>query len=57
MSQYSDKLNLTCLTTLGMDESWSLQSYLETGGYQSWEQILKGELSVDAVIDTVKSLR
>jgi NADH-quinone oxidoreductase subunit F len=55
VSQYSDKLNLTCLGTLGMDESWSLKSYRETGGYQSWEQILKGELSVDAAIDTVKA--
>ena len=52
---YQSKLNLTCLTTMGKDEPWSLDSYQATGGYESWKKILRGELSKEDVIDTVKS--
>ena len=52
---YSDQLNLTCLTTLGMDEPWSLENYRSTGGYETWESILRGETSKEQVIDTVKA--
>lgn len=52
---YIDKLNLTCLTTLGVDAPYSLARYLEVGGYSSWEKVLSGELDGAAVIDTVKA--
>ncbi len=47
--------NLVCFQTLGKDEPWSLKTYRETGGYQSWEKILRGELSPSEVIDIVKA--
>jgi len=47
--------NQVCLTTLGKDEPWSLASYLETGGYESWEQVLAGKLSVADIIDKLKA--
>ena len=49
------EMNQVCLTTLGKDEPWSLDAYLSTGGYQVWEQILAGKLSVDEVIEKVKA--
>jgi NADH-quinone oxidoreductase subunit F len=52
---YIDQLNTTCLTTLGKDECWSLSAYLETGGYQSWEKVLSGELAIAEIIDVVKA--
>ena len=52
---YIDQLNTTCLTTLGKDECWSLAAYLETGGYQSWEKVLSGELAIAEIIDVVKA--
>jgi len=47
--------NLVCLTTLGADEPWTLASYRATGGYQVWEEILAGKLSVADVIDKLKA--
>ena len=35
------KLNLVCFRTLGKDEPWSLQTYLEVGGYSALKKILK----------------
>lgn len=49
-----DKPNLVCFATLDQDEPWSLDSYRKTGGYESWERILRGELSPEQVVDTVK---
>lgn len=36
------------------DESHTLESYLKTGGYESWKKILKEKTSVDDLIDEVK---
>ncbi|MEO0575193.1 MAG: NADH-quinone oxidoreductase subunit NuoF [Pseudomonadota bacterium] len=47
--------NNVCYATLGTEQSWSLERYRETGGYQSWERIIAGELSADEVIDIVKA--
>jgi NADH-quinone oxidoreductase subunit F len=47
--------NQVCLTTLGHDEPWTLESYLACGGYESWRRILRGELSAAEVIDLVKA--
>jgi len=47
--------NLVCLTTLGLDEPWTLESYLKVGGYESWRRVLAGELSVENVVEVVKA--
>jgi len=47
--------NLVCLTTLGLDEPWTLESYLKVGGYASWRRILAGELTAGEVVDIVKA--
>lgn len=47
--------NLVCLQTLGMDEPWTLESYLQTGGYESWKKILAGEFQPADIIDIVKA--
>ncbi|MGI9308080.1 MAG: NADH-quinone oxidoreductase subunit F, partial [Gammaproteobacteria bacterium] len=38
-----------------MDNSWSLDAYRSTGGYETWEKILRGEISVEQVIEEVKA--
>ena len=47
--------NQVCLTTLGKDEPWTLAAYRETGGYEVWEQVLAGKLSVEEIIDKLKA--
>jgi len=48
-------LNQVCLTTLGADQPWTLEAYRATGGYQIWEQVLAGQLSVAEIIDKLKA--
>jgi len=44
-----------CFTTKEFgDEAHTLESYLKTGGYQSWKKILKEKTSIDDVIEEVK---
>ena len=47
--------NLVCFTTLGEENSWALATYEKHGGYEAWRSILKGEMSPEDVIDTVKA--
>ncbi|MFK8053358.1 MAG: NADH-quinone oxidoreductase subunit NuoF [Woeseiaceae bacterium] len=47
--------NTVCYATLDKDAPWSIDAYRATGGYESWERIIKGELSPDEVIDIVKA--
>jgi len=47
--------NQVCLTTLGQDQPWTLEAYRATGGYQSWEQVLAGNLSIAEIIDKLKA--
>ena len=48
--------NLVCYATLGKsDAPWTLESYLEVGGYQAWQRVLSGELDREAVIEEVKA--
>ena len=49
-----NKENLVCLQTLGMDEPWSLESYLKVGGYESWKRILAGEFTPEEIVEIVK---
>ncbi|MBT8138018.1 MAG: NADH-quinone oxidoreductase subunit NuoF [Gammaproteobacteria bacterium] len=50
-----EKKNLVAFATLGLDQPWSIETYRSIGGYQSWERILRGELSPEEVIDIVKA--
>jgi len=44
-----------CFTTKQYgDEAHTLESYLKTGGYQSWEKILKEGTEIDDIINEVK---
>jgi NADH-quinone oxidoreductase subunit F len=53
---YKEQLNQVCLATLQFPEApWSLENYLKTGGYQSWEKVLSGQLDADAIIEEVKA--
>jgi NADH-quinone oxidoreductase subunit F len=47
--------NLVCFQTLGMDEPYSISSYMSTGGYEAWKRILAGELGSEDVIEKVKA--
>jgi NADH-quinone oxidoreductase subunit F len=50
------EFNQVCFATLKFqDEPWSLQNYLELGGYQAWKKVLNGELTPEAIIDEVKA--
>ncbi len=45
-----------CFTTKQYgDEAHTLESYLKTGGYESWKKILKEKTSIDDVIEDVKN--
>lgn len=47
--------NLVCFRTLDMEEPWTLESYLEVGGYEAWKRILAGEMTPAEVIEAVKA--
>jgi NADH-quinone oxidoreductase subunit F len=49
------QFNLVCYETLRFKKDpWSLENYLEIGGYQAWQKVLRGELKREAVIEEVK---
>jgi NADH-quinone oxidoreductase subunit F len=54
MSKLEQK-NLVCFEPLQYERPWLLETYRKIGGYQSWEKILRGELTRDQVIDEVKA--
>ena len=47
--------NLVCLSTLGLDRSWTLAAYESTGGYNVWRRILAGGLSRQDIVECVKA--
>ena len=47
--------NATCYATLGTDQPWTLERYIETGGYQAWRRILEERMDPAAVVDLVKA--
>jgi NADH-quinone oxidoreductase subunit F len=51
----SHQQNQVCLTTLGKERPWSLDSYKETGGYDVWRSVLAGQLSIAEIIDKLKA--
>ncbi len=46
--------NQVCFFTLGHDQPWSIETYRKLGGYQAWEQILKGRLPPEVIIEEMK---
>ena len=46
--------NEVCYRTLGLDRSWSIETYTSVGGYEAWKRILAGQLTPDQVIGEVK---
>jgi NADH-quinone oxidoreductase subunit F len=55
MSGWDDKMNLTCFEPLGLERSWTLETYRRIGGYEAWERILKEKPPRDQIIDQVKA--
>ena len=47
--------NLVCFNTLGAQESWTLATYEQHGGYEAWRRVLAGDLSPADIIDEVKA--
>ena len=46
--------NLVCFNTFAADESWSLATYEEHDGYQTWRKVLAGKLSPEKIIEEIK---
>ena len=49
------KLNLVCFRTLDKDEPWSLETYLEVGGYSALKKILNEKTPAEEIIEEVKA--
>ncbi|MGB5210195.1 MAG: NADH-quinone oxidoreductase subunit NuoF [Gammaproteobacteria bacterium] len=49
------QLNATCYSTLGCEQPWTLERYLELGGYQAWRRVLEEPVSPESIIETVKA--
>jgi NADH-quinone oxidoreductase subunit F len=47
--------NLVCFETLGEERPWRLDTYRKLGGYEAWQQVLRGKLTRDQIIDMVKA--
>jgi NADH-quinone oxidoreductase subunit F len=47
-------LNSVCYATLRLDQPWTLESYLEVGGYEAWKKILADKTPPEAVVEEVK---
>jgi NADH-quinone oxidoreductase subunit F len=44
-----------CLPPPDLAQPWTLSSYRATGGYESWEKIVRGELTPEQVIEELKA--
>jgi NADH-quinone oxidoreductase subunit F len=53
--QYADKFNLNLFESLHLPNPWTMDTYRQIGGYQTWEKILAGGMTQDQVIDQVKA--
>lgn len=47
--------NQVVFEPLQHEQPWKLDTYRKIGGYESWEKILRGEMTRDQVIDEVKA--
>ena len=48
-------LNQIYYATLQFDEPCAYENYLELGGYEAWQSILRGELSAEKIIEELKA--
>ena len=55
MGAWDDKHNLVVFESLGRERPWTLETYRSIGGYETWQRILAGEMTREAVIDAVKA--
>ena len=46
--------NEVCYRTLGLNRSWSMDTYQSIGGYDAWKNILTERLTPDQIIDEMK---
>jgi len=49
------RLNEVCYRTLGHERPWSLETYVQLGGYEAWKKILAGGMTPEEIIDEVKA--
>src|SRR5882757_2663688 len=54
MSKLEQK-NLVCFEPLQYERSWEFATYRKIGGYETWEKILRGELTPEQVVEEVKA--
>ena len=47
--------NEVCFSTLKYDQPWTLENYLDTGGYQALKKVYAGEMSPEDVIEEIKA--
>jgi len=55
MGKWDDKMNLVCFEALKHPESWKLENYRKSGGYEAWEKILAEKTPRETIIDAVKA--
>ncbi len=55
MAKWDDKMNLVCFEALQHPESWKLENYRKSGGYEAWEKILVEKTPRETIIDIVKA--
>ncbi|MGI9265685.1 MAG: NADH-quinone oxidoreductase subunit NuoF [Gammaproteobacteria bacterium] len=48
-------INQICYATVGLAEPWTLQTYLDAGGYQAWKKILADGTTPETVVEEVKA--
>ena len=47
--------NILCYETLGSESPASIDTYIETGGYKSWQKIINGQINKESIIEEVKN--
>ena len=47
--------NILCYETLGSKSPASIDTYIETGGYKSWQKIINGQINKESIIEEVKN--
>jgi NADH-quinone oxidoreductase subunit F len=55
MGKWDDKRNLVCFEALQHPESWKLDNYRKSGGYEAWEKILAEKTPRETIIEIVKA--
>lgn len=47
--------NEICFRTLGLNQPWTLETYVSAGGYEQWKKILREKIPPEKVIEAVKT--